>query len=41
MGMPAAKQGDKIVGIDIHIVMIPTPTGQTLRPHFPTRSMEA
>lgn len=30
MGMPAAKQGDKIVGIDIHIVLIPTPpVGQT------------
>ncbi len=32
MGMPAAKQGDKIVGVDIHIVMIPTPTGQTPTP---------
>lgn len=32
MGMPAAKQGDKIVGVDIHIVMIPSPTGQTPTP---------
>lgn len=32
MGMPAAKQGDKIVGMDIHIVMIPNPTGQTPTP---------
>lgn len=32
MGMPAAKQGDKIVGIDIHIVMITNPTGQTPTP---------
>jgi uncharacterized Zn-binding protein involved in type VI secretion len=23
MGQPAAKQGDKIVGVDIHIIMIP------------------
>lgn len=32
MGMPAAKQGDKIVGVDIHIVMIPSPTGQIPTP---------
>jgi len=32
MGMPAAKQGDKIVGVDIHVVMIPSPTGQTPTP---------
>jgi uncharacterized Zn-binding protein involved in type VI secretion len=25
MGMPAAKQGDKIVATDIHIVMVPAP----------------
>jgi uncharacterized Zn-binding protein involved in type VI secretion len=25
MGQPAAKQGDKIVGTDIHIVMVPSP----------------
>lgn len=27
MGMPAAKKNDQIVGSDIHIVMVPTPTG--------------
>lgn len=32
MGMPAAKQGDKIVGVDIHIVLIPSPTGQIPTP---------
>jgi uncharacterized Zn-binding protein involved in type VI secretion len=25
MGAPAAKQGDKVVGVDIHIVMVPSP----------------
>jgi uncharacterized Zn-binding protein involved in type VI secretion len=25
MGQPAAKQGDRILGIDIHIVMVPSP----------------
>lgn len=25
MGLPAAKMGDKVVGVDIHIVMIPAP----------------
>jgi uncharacterized Zn-binding protein involved in type VI secretion len=27
MGQPAAKQGDQIVAIDTHIVMVPTPPG--------------
>jgi uncharacterized Zn-binding protein involved in type VI secretion len=27
MGQPAAKQGDKIVGMDIHIIMTPAPPG--------------
>ena len=27
MGKPAAKKGDQIIGIDIHIVMIPSPGG--------------
>lgn len=27
MGKPAAKQGDKIVATDIHIVMVPSPGG--------------
>ena len=25
MGQPAAKEGDKIVGVDTHIVMVPAP----------------
>jgi len=32
MGKPAAKQGDQIVGTDIHIVMIPTPGGPVPTP---------
>ncbi len=27
MGQPAAKQGDKVVASDIHIIMIPAPPG--------------
>ncbi len=27
MGQPAAKQGDQAVGVDIHIVLVPQPTG--------------
>ena len=27
MGLPAAKQGDQIVAIDTHIVMVPAPPG--------------
>jgi uncharacterized Zn-binding protein involved in type VI secretion len=27
MGQPAAKQGDTITGVDIHIIMIPSPAG--------------
>jgi uncharacterized Zn-binding protein involved in type VI secretion len=27
MAQPAAKQGDRIVGTDIHIVMVPAPPG--------------
>ena len=30
MGQPAAKQGDRIIAIDMHIVMVPT--GPTLTP---------
>lgn len=26
MGKPAAKQGDQVVGVDTHIVMVPGPT---------------
>lgn len=32
MGSPAAKQGDKAVGTDMHIVMVPSPTGQVPTP---------
>lgn len=32
MGMPAAKQGDKIIATDIHIVMIPSPGGPVPTP---------
>lgn len=30
--MPAAKQGDKVVGVDTHIIMIPTPGGPVPTP---------
>jgi uncharacterized Zn-binding protein involved in type VI secretion len=32
MGMPAAKLGDQVTGTDIHIIMIPTPTGPVPTP---------
>lgn len=32
MGQPAAKQGDQVTAIDIHIVMIPTPGGPVPTP---------
>lgn len=32
MGSPAAKQGDRIVGVDTHIVMIPSPGGPVPTP---------
>lgn len=32
MGQPAAKQGDKIVATDTHIVMVSTPTGPVPTP---------
>ena len=32
MGQPAAKQGDQITATDIHIVLVPTPAGQTPTP---------
>lgn len=32
MGLPAAKQNDRIVGTDIHIVMIPSPGGPVPTP---------
>jgi uncharacterized Zn-binding protein involved in type VI secretion len=32
MGQPAAKQGDKVLATDTHIVMIPTPGGPVPTP---------
>ena len=32
MGLPAAKQGDQIVGVDTHIVLVPSPTGPVPTP---------
>src|SRR5579872_7470779 len=34
MGQPAAKQGDRVVAVDTHIVMVPgTPPAPTALPH--------
>ncbi len=32
MGPPAAKQGDRIVALDTHIVMVPSPSGSVPTP---------
>ena len=32
MGQPAAKQGDQITGVDMHIILIPTPGGPVPTP---------
>lgn len=32
MGMPAAKEGDRVIGLDTHIVMIPSPGGPVPTP---------
>lgn len=32
MGQPGAKQGDQVVGTDIHIIMIPSPSGAVPTP---------
>lgn len=32
MGQPAAKQGDQVVAVDIHIVMVPSPGGPVPTP---------
>ena len=32
MGAPAAKQGDHITGTDVHIVLVPSPTGPVPTP---------
>ena len=33
MGQPAAKQGDRVVGIDTHIVVLPAPAPPAPLPH--------
>ena len=33
MAMPAAKQGDRIVGVDIHLVVVPAPPSPLALPH--------
>ncbi len=32
MGLPAAKQGDQIVAVDTHIVLVPSPSGAVPTP---------
>ena len=32
MGQPAAKQGDKVLGIDTHVLMVPSPAGPVPTP---------
>ncbi|MFT3769476.1 MAG: PAAR domain-containing protein [Minicystis sp.] len=32
MGVPGAKQGDKVVGVDTHVIMIPSPGGPVPTP---------
>ena len=32
MGQPAAKQGDQITAVDIHIVLVPSPSGTVPTP---------
>ena len=32
MGMPGAKMGDQVIGVDIHIVMVPSPGGPVPTP---------
>jgi uncharacterized Zn-binding protein involved in type VI secretion len=32
MGLPAARQGDPVTGVDIHIVMVPSPGGPVPTP---------
>lgn len=35
MGQPAAKQGDTVVGTDIHVVLVPAPPGQPVPTPLP------
>lgn len=32
MGVPSAKEGDKVVGVDTHVIMIPSPGGPVPTP---------
>ena len=32
MGLPAAKEGDRIVDVDIHLELVPTPAGEVPTP---------
>ncbi len=32
MGQPAAKQNDPVTGVDVHIVMVPSPSGSVPTP---------
>jgi uncharacterized Zn-binding protein involved in type VI secretion len=32
MGQPAAKQGDRIVGMDVHVLLLPSPGGPVPAP---------
>jgi uncharacterized Zn-binding protein involved in type VI secretion len=36
MGQPAAKMGDKVVGVDVHIVLIPAPPGPPVPTPLPS-----
>lgn len=36
MGKPAAKKGDKVIGVDIHIVMIPAPPAPPIPTPLPS-----
>jgi uncharacterized Zn-binding protein involved in type VI secretion len=33
MGLPAAKQGDQVVALDMHLIQPPGPTSPVLTPH--------
>ncbi len=33
MGLPAAKQGDRVVAVDIHLIQPPAPSGPIPLPH--------
>src|SRR5262245_6928265 len=35
MGQPAAKQGDQVVAVDIHIVLVPAPPGSPVPTPLP------